>query len=99
MANELDWLRAKAKHQETEMMVVSAEDAVAAECEPGTYRIERYGFTGTIPVRMARALRGCKDLVKTDSENEVLHLGNGYVSGQGQCRYYRTTYTLNGRIE
>jgi hypothetical protein len=96
MAGELDWLRGKAKHLETELMVITVEEAVTAECEPGTYRIERYGFTGTVPVRMARALRG-SDLIKTETENEVLHLGNGYVSGQGQCRYYRTTYTLEGR--
>jgi hypothetical protein len=94
MANELNWLRSKARHLQTEMMIVTPNEAETAECQPGTYQIERFGFSGTIPVRMAKALQGCTDLIKTDAKNEVLHLGNGYVSGQGQCRYYRTTYTL-----
>lgn len=94
MANELNWLRSKATHLQTETMVISADEAATAECHPGTYQVERFGFAGTIPYRMARALSACKDLIKTDSENEVLHLGSGYRGGEGQCRYYRTTYTL-----
>lgn len=94
MANELNWLRSKATHRQTEMMTISAEEAAAAECAPGTYQIDRFVFSGTIPVRMARALQTCVGLVKTDNENENLRLGNGYISGQGQCEYHRTVYTL-----
>jgi hypothetical protein len=94
MANELNWLRSKATHLQTEIMIITPEEA-GAECEPGTYQIERFGFTGTIPYRMARALSG-SDLIRTDAEQEVLHLGNGYRGGEGQCRYYRTTYTRVG---
>jgi hypothetical protein len=93
MANELNWLRDKATPLPTETMTISQDEAVSAGCEAGTYKVERFSFAGTIPFRMARALRGCKDLINTDSENEVLHLGTGYVGGEGWCRYYRTTYT------
>jgi|HubBroStandDraft_2_1064218.scaffolds.fasta_scaffold183240_2 hypothetical protein len=89
----LEWLRSKATHQETYTLLITPEEATKAECEPGAYEAVRVGFAGTIPVRMARSLRGAK-LVNTETENEVLHLGNGYVGGEGQCRYYRTTYTL-----
>jgi len=95
MANELNWLRSKATHLQTETMVITPDEAATAECQPGTYQIERFGFSGTIPFRMARALSGVS-LIKTDAEHEVLHLGNGYRGGEGQCRYYRTTYTLVG---
>lgn len=95
MTNEINWLRGKATHLQTETMIITPAEAAASECEPGTYQIERYGFTGTIPYRMARALSGCA-LVKTGSEHEVLHLGSGYRGGEGQCRYYRTTYTWMG---
>lgn len=93
MANELDWLRSKATHQQTEMMVVTADEAVAAECQPGTYKIERFAFTGNVSFRMASALSGSK-LIQTETESEVLHLGTGYRGGEGQCRYYRSTYEL-----
>jgi hypothetical protein len=89
-ANELDWLRSKATHLQTETMTVSAEEATSAGCAPGVYTIERYGFTRTVPFRMAKALSGSK-LISTESESEVLHLGTGYRGGEGKCRYYRTT--------
>lgn len=92
MANELDWLRAKAKHVQTDTMTITPDEAAeVGDCEPGEYRIERYAFEGNIPFRMARALRGI-ELIKTDTESEVLHLGNGYRGGEGICRYYRSTY-------
>jgi hypothetical protein len=93
MANELNWLRSKAKQTQTDTLIINADDAAAAECQPGTYRVEYYAFTGTVPHRMARALAGSK-LISTETESEVLHLGNGYRGGEGQCRYYRTVYTL-----
>ena len=96
MANELNWLRSKATHYQTETMIITPDEAITAECQPGTYKIERFVFTGTVPYRMARALAGCKDLINTDSEIEVLHLGTGYRGGEGQCRYYRSVYTLVG---
>lgn len=92
MANELNWLRSKAKHLGTETMVVTPAEASEAECEAGTYQIERFGFSGTLPVRMAKALRA-SELTKTDTENETLRLGNGFRSGLGQCEYYRSVYT------
>ena len=94
MATELDWLRRKASHLQTETMVITEDEAIVNECRPGTYRIERFGFTGNVPFRMARALQGCKVLIKTDAETEVLHLGNGYRGSECQCRYYRTTYEM-----
>lgn len=93
MANEIEWLRNKAKFLQSEIMIVTPDEAIAAECLPGNYQIDRYGFTGTIPFRMARALSGAK-LVKTDVEQEVLHLGTGYRGGEGMYRYYRSVYKL-----
>jgi hypothetical protein len=95
MANELNWLRDKAKLIQIDTLIISGDEATAAECQPGTYRVDYFAFVGTIPYRMARALSGSK-LINTESENEVLHLGNGYRGGEGQCRYYRTIYTLVG---
>jgi hypothetical protein len=92
MANELNWLRSKARHIATETMVVTEDQAIDG-CLAGTYQVERFAFEGTVPYRMARALSGSK-LTSTDTENEVLHLGNGYRGGEGLCRYYRTTYSL-----
>ena len=93
MANELNWLRGKARQTQTDLLVINAEDAAIAECQPGTYRVDYFAFEGTIPYRMARALSGGK-LISTETETEVLRLGNGYRGGEGQCRYYRTVYTL-----
>lgn len=96
MTNELNWLRSKAQHIQTDTMTITPEEAIAAECQPGTYRIERFAFRGTIPIRMARALRGTKELINTETETEVLRLGTGYVGGEGVCQYYRSVYTLVG---
>ena len=93
MSNELDWLRSKARHSQTETMLISPEEAATLECKAGAYKIERWMFEGSIPARMARKLRGVK-LINTETEHEVLHLGTGYVGGEGRCRYYRSTYTL-----
>jgi hypothetical protein len=93
MTNELNWLRGKAKQTQTDTLVITPDEAIAAECQPGTYRVEYFAFRGTVPYRMARALVGSK-LTNTETESEVLHLGNGYRGGEGQCRYYRTVYTL-----
>jgi hypothetical protein len=94
----LNWIRSKARHTQTELMVVSPDEATAAECEPGTYQIERFVFEGFIPFRMARALSGAT-LTKTDAEHEALHLGTGYRGGEGACRYYRSIYTLVATAE
>jgi hypothetical protein len=90
MANELGWLRAKARLTQTDTMVVTEARAIDG-CPAGTYKIEFFAFKGIIPYRMAKALRGSK-LINTETENESLRLGNGYRGGEGHCEYYRTVY-------
>ena len=80
--NALDWLRNKATP-------VPAEEI---EAEGVKYRIERKVFRGNLPFRMAKELRGCKGLIKTETVNEVLLLGGQYRSQAGQCEFFHTEY-------
>lgn len=91
--NALEWLRTKATKSETYDLAISAEDAAANECEPGTYTVTRWHFAGRIPNRMVFELRKLTGaLVVTDTENEVLRVGGQYRSDFNKCEFFRTTY-------
>lgn len=90
--NAIEWLRSKATVT-TDTMVVTPEEAF--ECDPGTYRITRMHFRGNLPYRMARDVRNIP-LTRTDTVNEVLHIGGQYRSQYGQCEYFHTTYERVG---
>lgn len=94
MANELDWLRSKARKVAEDVLVITPDDAARiGDVEAGSYRVEYFQFEGTISYRMARALSGSK-LISTDTEHETLRLGTGYRGGEGACFYGRAIYTL-----
>lgn len=93
MANEIEWLRSKAKLSTTDTLIVSPEGAAEAGIEPGEYAARYYAFTGTLPFRMVAALRGFTGLENTETVSEVLRLGTGYRGGETACEFYRTTYT------
>lgn len=93
MVNVLPWLRGQARLTDTEMMVVTPDESVESECPPGTYRIERFRFKGAIWLREARAIRS-SDLIKTDTEHEMVQFLGPQGGGRVTCVYYRSTYTL-----
>jgi len=94
MNNAIEWLRSKATVT-TDTMTVTPEEGAVSECAPGTYRITRLHFRGTLPYAMVRDLRSAK-LTKTETVNEVLQIGGQYRSQYGQCEYFHTTYELVG---
>lgn len=89
----LNWIRNRTQPAYNDVMVVTDEQATD-DCPAGTYDIVSVKFEGMLPYRMMQEVkRSVRDLINTETEVEVLRLGNGYVSGQNICRYSRTTYT------
>ncbi len=85
MTNAIEWLRSKATTT-TDTMVITPEEAT--DCAPGTYRITRQHFVGTLPTRMASTLK------TTETETEQIRIGGQYRSDFGRCEYWHTTYEL-----
>lgn len=92
MTNAIEWLRSKATTT-TDTMVITPEEAT--DCAPGTYRITRQHFSGTLPTRMAYEVRKLASTLKTtETETEQVRIGGQYRRDFGRCEYWHTTYEL-----
>lgn len=92
--NAIEWLRSKATTT-VDTMVIAADEATDAA--PGTYKITRQHFSGTLPTRMAYEVRKLAPTLKTtDTEIEQVRIGGQYRSDFGRCEYWHTTYELVG---
>lgn len=92
--NALEWLRSKATTT-FDSMTVSAEEAALNGGAPGTYKITRQYFKGTLPARMAFEVRKSMHLlVNNDNEVERILIGGQYRGDFGRCEYFHTTYEL-----
>lgn len=96
MANAIEWLRSKAATT-VEMMVITPEEAAATPdgAAPGTYKVTRQYFSGTLPARMAHEVRKLASTLKnTETVMENVRIGGQYRSDFGRCEYWHTTYEL-----
>lgn len=80
----LTWVRENSKQFDQYELDVDGEKFVATW----------FKFEGRVPARMIYQLRDeLKNLVVTETENEVLRLSGPYRSDFTKCAYTRTVYT------
>jgi hypothetical protein len=92
----LDWVRNKAAQTEIDTMEIPAESA-GEGTKAGTWRVTRWHYKGTLPIKMAAQIRNeLTNVVNVQSgdiqTHEVLRIGGQYRSDYGRCEFSKTVY-------